>query len=168
MARGSQQNGGGGRVARGKGAASSRKARPPARRASEAAPEPPLIDREKLAAALLDRTSSPEGRKLELARVYIGAGEAAETAGGRDKASLLTLQKHCLIEIGKIDTAEQLPEKLANLEAQNAELKGLLSGAKGSALRADNAPVPPGVGDEQRHDLAPADSDPRGGEPHQP
>lgn len=167
MARGSHREGS---KPRSKGAGAKRKrGTPPGRAGAAPAPklsaaESRLEQRAKVVDELVGALRSEGGRERAYAELY------RQSTGGcltRDEVSALTLAKHIVDRFAKKAIDQALPDKLADLEAQNAELKAALAGSKGSSLRAEAAVVPPLVNDEQRPDVAPAEGNPRGREPYQ-
>lgn len=154
------------------------KARPPhASSVSGAAPEHPRRGRPRKAPAslpsgddvaeLVSELRTDEGQERALALIVLRT-----RAGGlsRDEVSAATLEKHCVLGIRQIRAGRELPERIADLEAQLAEVKAAIAGKKGSALRADAAVVPPlitEVEDPIRADMAASPGVPRGGEPYQ-
>lgn len=146
---------------RSKGAAPKRKrAIPPGRAGAGVAPKlSPLDELDEVVEAL--RTE--QGRARAYANLYRQASRGTLT---RDASSGLTLAKHCIDRFGSLEKDRELPEKMADLQAQLVELREAIAGTKGSALRADTAVVPPFVEDEQRTDMAATTPPPRGGEPY--
>jgi hypothetical protein len=117
--------------------------------------------------ALVKSLRTPAGREVALASII------QRTRGGdltRDEVSALTLEKHCVLGIGTLREKQELPERIADLEAQIADLQQAVAGKKGSALRADAAVVPPSlneVTDPVGTDVASSTPLPRSGEPYQ-
>ena len=100
---------------------------------------------------LARRLSTEDGRREAFADLY----QRGLRGGTRDETSGLILAKQCVAAFAEMDANREVPEKLADLAAQLADVKAALAGRKGSALRAADAVVPPMEGSALRTDMAP-------------
>ena len=114
--------------------------------------------------ATVKSLSSAKGRAAAYAELY----QLALKGGSRDYVSGLTLAKHCIDRFAALEKDRELPDRLSDLEAQLAEVKAALAGRKGSALRSEDAVVPPMTEESAiRTDMAPAPAAQGHREPYQ-
>lgn len=143
--------------------AGSDQARSPA--AVEAAPPVALGDDEAEIGAIVEALRTDEGKERALASIVLRVRRGYLT---RDEVSALTLEKHCVLGVGRLRKENELREQLADAEARMAELQKAMAGGRGGSMRADSAVVPPMTEDlEVGADMAGATRPPRDREPYQ-